>query len=261
MISVTQKLWSTTTLPRQMTVGDGTGESMRRSFPPSGAARQELPPDIAARLLHCDAEVMILDKPAGIAVHAGPRGGASLEDWLPALRMGKRHLPQPAHRLDADTAGCLALGRTKPALARLGAIFAGGRAEKIYWAALRGTLPEREGMVDAPLHKISSAARGWRMEVHQDGHSARTSWRVLGVSGNLSWVELRPATGRTHQLRVHCAHLGCPILGDTLYGGGAGPMHLLARSLTLPLDPPIGATAPVPAHMRTALIACGWVAG
>jgi len=202
--------------------------------------------------------VLILDKPAGLAVHAGPRGNASLEDWLPALRMGKRHLPQPAHRLDADTAGCLALGRTKPALARLGAIFAEGRAEKLYWAVLRGAPPEAEGTLDAPLRKVSSAARGWRMEVHPAGQTARTVWRVLGTAPGLAWVELRPATGRTHQLRVHCAHLGCPIVGDAQYGGGEGALHLLARSLTLPLDPPVGATAQPPAHMHAALRACGW---
>lgn len=223
---------------------------MRRSFSPRDATRQELPAEIAARLLHCDAEVMILDKPAGLAVHAGPRGGASLEDWLPALRMGKRHLPQPAHRLDTDTSGCLALGRTKPALAKLGAIFAEGRAEKMYWAVLRGVLPAAEGVVDARLRKISSAARGWRMEVHADGQVARTTWRVLGVSGGLSWCELRPATGRTHQLRVHCAHLGCPILGDPVYGGGAGMLHLLARALVLPLEPSVSAIAEPPEHMR-----------
>ena len=204
---------------------------------------------------------MILDKPAGLAVHAGPRGGASLEDWLPALQQGKRHLPQPAHRLDADTSGCLALGRTKPALAKLGAIFAEGRAEKVYWAVLRGTLSAAEGVVDAPLRKISSAARGWRMEVHPDGLAARTAWRVLGTAHGMTWVELRPTTGRTHQLRVHCAHLGCPILGDPVYGDGVGRLHLLARALVLPLEPPIRARAEPPEHMHDALRACGWTEG
>lgn len=220
--------------------------------------RQPLPEKLAARILHLDPEVMIIDKPAGLAVHAGPRGGASLEDWLPALQMGKRHLPQPAHRLDADTAGCLALGRTKPGLARLGAIFAQGRAEKLYWAVLNGSPPREEGMVDAPLRKESTRERGWRMVVHPDGQAARTSWRVLGAAGGMCWVALRPETGRTHQLRVHCAHLGCPILGDTVYGEGGPRLHLLARSLMLPLAPPISAVAPVPDHMGAALAACGW---
>ncbi|WP_431267946.1 pseudouridine synthase [Dankookia sp. P2] len=96
-------------------------------------------------MLHQDPQVLILDKPAGLPVHRGPRGGASIEDWLPTLAMGKKRLPQPAHRLDSDTAGCLVLGRTKPMLAALGAIFAAGRAEKTYWAVVRGTPPRPEG--------------------------------------------------------------------------------------------------------------------
>ncbi|WP_206932262.1 RluA family pseudouridine synthase [Roseococcus thiosulfatophilus] len=217
------------------------------------------PPDPLARILHQDAEVIILDKPAGLAVHAGPRGGASLEDWLPVLQQGKRHLPQPAHRLDQDTAGCLALGRTKPALAALGALFAEGRAEKTYWAVLRGAPPAKAGVVDAPLLKRSTKAEGWRMVVDPAGQPARTQYRVLGRDAGLTAVELQPRTGRTHQLRVHMAHLGCPILGDARYGGGAGALHLLARALSLPLDPPRAATSPIPSHMTEALARCGVV--
>lgn len=201
---------------------------------------------------------MVLDKPPGLAVHAGPRGGSSLEDWLPALQMGKRHLPQPAHRLDADTAGCLALGRTKPALAELGRIFAAGTAEKVYWAVLLGRPPGEDGVIEAPLRKVSTRTAGWRIEVHAAGQPARTAWRVLGASGRLSWVEFKPATGRTHQLRVHAAHLGCPILGDPLYGRNESGLHLLARSLILPLASPLHAVAAVPEHMRAALSGCGW---
>ena len=81
---------------------------------------------------------------------------------------------------------------------------------------------------------------------------------MLGATGDMTWLELRPRTGRTHQVRVHCAHLGCPVLGDPAYGGGAGPLHLLARAIALPLDPPLAATAPAPAHMLAALRACGF---
>lgn len=194
-------------------------------------------------------------------MHAGPRGGASLEDWLPALALGKRRLPQPAHRLDADTAGCLVLGRTKPALAELGALFAAGRVEKIYWAVVHGAPPAPEGVVEAPLLKRSTAREGWRMVVDPAGQPARTGWRLLGQAEGLAWLELRPRTGRTHQIRVHCAHLGCPILGDGRYGGGTGPLHLLARAIALPLDPPVAAIAPPPPHMHAALAACGWREG
>jgi RluA family pseudouridine synthase len=231
---------------------------MGRKLPARAAPRQaEIPlPDwLRARLLHVGPEVIVLDKPAGLPVSA--RSGESLEHWLPALRMGKRRVPQPAHRLDADTAGCLVLGRTAPMLARLNALFAGRGVGKTYWAMLRGALPGESGVMDAPLRKVSSAARGWRMEAHPSGDPARTRWRVLGRADGLTWVELRPETGRTHQLRVHCARLGAPILGDPLYGGGPGRLHLLAREIALPLDPPLRVTAPVPEHMQAAVAACG----
>lgn len=232
---------------------------MRGRLPRPAAPRQGPPPAIAARILLLRDDALVIDKPAGLAVHRGPRGGASVEDWLEPLRMGKRHLPQPAHRLDADTAGCLVLGRTKPALAALGRIFAAGQANKTYWAVLRGGPAVDAGVIDAPLRKVSSAARGWRMEVHPDGQPALTRWRVLGRGEGLAWVELRPQTGRTHQLRVHCAAQGWPILGDPVYGAAApGGLHLLARAIALPLEPPLAATAPVPPHMADALRRCGW---
>jgi tRNA pseudouridine32 synthase/23S rRNA pseudouridine746 synthase len=232
---------------------------MRRNLPAHAAPRQaeiDLPAWLRTRLLHIDPEVMVLDKPAGLPVSA--RNGESLEAWLPVLRLGKRRDPQPAHRLDADTAGCLVLGRTAPMLARLNAFFAERRVGKLYWAVLRGDLRGESGLVDAALRKVSTAARGWRMEVYPGGDAARTAWRVLGRAPGLTWVELRPETGRTHQLRVHCAHLGAPILGDAMYGGGAaGGLHLLAREIALPLEPPLRVTAPVPEPMRKAIGACG----
>jgi len=238
---------------------------MRRRLPSVDAPRQEpraaerrdspAPPEwLRARILHLGPEVLVLDKPGGLPVSA--RSGESLEAWLPALRLGKRRDPQPAHRLDADTAGCLVLGRTAPMLARLNALFAERRVEKTYWAVLRGALRDDAGLVEAPLRKTSTAARGWRMEVHPAGDPARTAWRVLGRAPGLVFVEFRPETGRTHQLRVHAAHLGAPILGDAMYGGGAGPLHLLAREIALPLDPQLRVTAPIPAAMQTAIARC-----
>lgn len=232
---------------------------MRPRLPADAAPRQaEIAPPawLRARLLHLGPEVLVLDKPAGLAVSA--RAGASLEAWLPALRLGRRRDPRPAHRLDAETAGCLVLGRTAPMLARLNALFAARRVEKLYWAVLAGVLEEEAGVIEAPLRKASDPARGWRMVAEAAGDPARTAWRVLGRAEGLSWVELRPQTGRTHQLRVHAALLGAPILGDALYGrGGAGGLHLLARAIALPLDPPLRVSAPVPEHMRAAIAACG----
>jgi len=239
---------------------------MRRKLPADAASRQVInpalrhqpvaPPEwLRARLLHVDPDVLVLDKPSGLPVSA--RTGESLEHFLPALRMGKRRDPQPAHRLDADTAGCLVLGRTAPMLARLNALFAGRDVGKVYWAVLRGTLKGESGVVEAKLRKVSTKERGWWMEVHDQGDPARTAWRVMGRGAGMTFVELKPETGRTHQLRVHCAHLGAPILGDAMYGGGAGKLHLLAREITLPLEPRLTVTAPVPEHMRAAVEACG----
>ncbi len=231
---------------------------MARKLPPRERSRQAeipLPEWLRGRILHLGPEVLVLDKPSGLAISA--RTGESLEAWLPALRLGKRRDPQPAHRLDADTAGCLVLGRTAPMLARLNALFAERRVAKLYWAVVEGRPRGESGVIDAPLRKVSSAAKGWRMELHPAGDPARTLWRVLGWAGNMTWLELRPETGRTHQLRVHCASLRCPILGDGLYGAAPGGLHLLARAIALPLDPELRIEAPIPDHMRAAVTACG----
>ncbi|WP_442970694.1 RluA family pseudouridine synthase [Roseomonas sp. USHLN139] len=230
--------------------GPGTSGSWPGEFERGGAPLKVL--------VQTDA-VLVIDKPAGLPVHAGPRGGASLEDFLPWLAQGKRHLPQPAHRLDTDTAGCLVLGRTRPAMAELGGFFAEGRAKKTYWAVVVGGPAAQSGRIDLPLRKTSSKAAGWRMETHPEGQPALTRWRVKGRGPGLTWLELRPETGRTHQLRVHCASQGWPMLGDPFYGTPAtGGLHLLARAIALPTWPPIEAEAPVPPAMRAGFAACGW---
>jgi len=207
-------------------------------------------------ILFADHRFVVLDKPAGLAVHPGPRGGPSVEDWFPALRRG-RDGPWLAHRLDADTAGCLVVALRRTALQEAQRAFAEGRARKTYWAVVRGAPSGERGRIDAALAKRTSKA-GWRMVVDPAGQPASTSWRILGRSQGLAWLELHPATGRTHQIRVHCAHLGCPVLGDPIYGGGEGRLHLLARAIALPLTPRLDATAPLPPHMRATLAACGW---
>ena len=203
-----------------------------------------------------DPRFVVLDKPAGLPVHAGPRGGPSIEDWFPQLSR-RRDGPWLAHRLDADTAGCLVVALRRAALHQAQAAFAEGRARKTYWAVVAGAPPAPEGEVDAPLLK-HTARDGWRMVVGPAGQPARTAWRTLGSTGGTTWLELHPRTGRTHQVRAHLAHLGCPILGDPVYGDADAPLHLLARAIALPLDPPLAATASAPAHMRAALDACGF---
>jgi len=206
-------------------------------------------------ILFRDDRFVVLDKPAGLAVHPGPRGDPSVEDWFPSLSR-RRQGPWLAHRLDADTSGCLLVALRRAALLAAQAEFAAGRVRKTYWAVVRGTPPDAGGTIDAPLVRRSTK-RGWHMAVGDDGKPAVTAWRMLGRGDGVTWLELLPRTGRTHQVRVHCAHLGCPVLGDTVYGGGDGRLHLLARALELYLLPPVSAVAPVPDHMRAALERCG----
>jgi len=208
-------------------------------------------------ILYQDARFVVLNKPSAVPVHPGPKGGASVEDVFPHLSRRKDG-PWLAHRLDADTAGCLLIALRKTALLAAQAEFSAGRVHKTYWAIVRGTPPAESGTVDAPLKRITNKT-GWRMAVDPTGQQALTHWRVLGHADGLTWLECTPKTGRTHQVRVHCAELGTPILGDPLYGGGTDhPLHLLARALRLALDPPISAEAEPPAHMLRALQACGY---
>jgi tRNA pseudouridine32 synthase / 23S rRNA pseudouridine746 synthase len=198
-----------------------------------------------------------------MAVHAGPEAGGTVEDALPSLCFGLSHVPVAAHRLDQDTSGCLALARHPKARSRLGRLFERGEIEKIYWAIVAGQPTEEAGIIALPLRKQNDKA-GWRIVVDPlRGRDAVTSWRVLGLSPGHCWLELRPKTGRTHQLRVHLAAQGWPILGDPFYGAGLHdtPMQLLARRLAIPYwadRPPVTAQAEPPQAMRDLLCRSGW---
>ncbi len=216
---------------------------------------------LANRVLYRDGLILVLDKPAGIAVHSGPGGGPNLESGFDALRFGLPNPPALAHRLDRDTSGCLVLGRHPKALRRLGALFAAGQVEKIYWAVVDGGPAETEGRIEAGLKKLSRAG-GWRMVIDAEGQRAVTEYRVLGAGQGRTWLELRPLTGRTHQIRVHCAALGCPVAGDPVYGCSPSrePLLLHARTISLPLyegRPPISVSAPIPAHMLASFVRLG----
>ena len=236
-----------------------------------------------ARVLYRDGLMLVIDKPAGIPVHRGPKGGGSLEDHFDALRYGLPRPPALAHRLDKDTSGCLVLGRHRKALAHLGLLFKHGKVAKTYWAVVEGCPENEEGTIDMPLGRLDES-RGWWMRPDPKGLPSVTTWKVLGrtravakaagdpadaIAGRapLTWLALTPVTGRTHQLRVHCAAMGWPIVGDNIYGTaprfGAVVMHLHAREVSMPLSKnkaPVRVVAPVPSHMRERLAACGWAA-
>ncbi len=270
------------------------------------------PDEMLARLLYRDGLMLVIDKPAGFAVHRGPKGGESLEDHFDVLRFGLPRAPALAHRLDRDTSGCLVLGRHRKALALLGKLFKQGKVGKTYWAVVEGGPDADEGRIDIPLGKLDED-RGWWMKPDKHGQPAVTTWKVMGrslhpsptgggspaeahakaggVGGNSSnaseitspgafgatlpfqgrdkksftWLALEPLTGRTHQLRVHCAEMGFPVVGDNIYGRaprvGGPALHLHSREIVVPISknkPPVAITAPVPAHMRELLSKCGW---
>jgi tRNA pseudouridine32 synthase / 23S rRNA pseudouridine746 synthase len=232
------------------------------------------PEAMLGRVLHRDGLMLVLDKPAGLPVHRGPKGGGSLEDWFDHLRYGLPRPPALAHRLDKDTSGCLVLGRHRKALAHLGLLFKHGKVGKTYWAIVEGGPDREEGVIDLALGRLDES-RGWWMKPDPKGLPSVTRWKVLGRSHaggpggaaplSMTWLALTPVTGRTHQLRVHCAAMGWPIVGDNIYGNAprfGGPvMHLHAREITVPLSknkPSVRVVAPVPEHMRERLAACGW---
>lgn len=221
------------------------------------------PQEIQSRVLFKDRLILVINKPAGLPVHAGPGGGPNLEDSFRHLCFEHPRAPALAHRLDRDTSGCLVLGRHHKGLRRMGKLFQQGKVGKVYWAVCTGAPEQDSGTVTMPLRKLTPNG-GWRMVVdHKEGQESITDYRVLGRSRDgLTWIECRPRTGRTHQIRVHMAAIGAPLLGDPLYGqADRRAMHLHSRSVSIPLyaeKPPIVVDAPPPSHMVQALRACGW---
>jgi tRNA pseudouridine32 synthase/23S rRNA pseudouridine746 synthase len=263
------------------------------------------PEEMVARLLYRDALMLVIDKPPGFAVHKGPKGGASLEDDFDALRFGLPRAPALAHRLDRDTSGCLVLGRHRKALALLARLFKAGRIRKTYWAVVEGGPSEEQGRIELSLARRDATRGWWmkpdphgqpavttwtvmgRTNLPGKGESAERSAaggilaaaavgmphngaftagsQVSGEGNSVTWLALEPLTGRTHQLRVHCAAMGWPIVGDAIYGTaprtGGATQHLHAREIEVPLyknREPIRVMAPVPLHMQERLYACGW---
>lgn len=246
-----------------------------------------LDPDIAreaeAMVIYRDEHVLVLNKPHGLPSQGGPGIRKHVDGMLEALRFGLEHRPRLVHRLDRDTSGVLLVARTPGVAAKLAAAFRSRDMEKIYWAVVTGRPVPVEGRIDAPLVRLDGF-RGERTAIAgpDDADPARaiTDYLTLDhAARKLAWLELRPLTGRTHQLRVHCAALGAAILGDEPYGimkyddtgvrrnaalveGLSDALHLHARRLVLPH--PAGGTlsveAELPPHMRDTFRTLGFTA-
>ncbi|HWA42271.1 MAG TPA: RluA family pseudouridine synthase [Hypericibacter adhaerens] len=231
----------------------------RASRPNPALAR--LGEDLRRRVLHRDDWLIVLDKPAGLAVQGGTDTTLHLDAALDELRFGSEERPRLVHRLDKDTSGVLVLARTQRAAAKLASLFRGRDVHKLYWAAVVGLPQPLSGRIDLALSKRPGQS-GERVRPDQEeGQRAITYYRTVEHAGRkASWLALRPETGRTHQLRAHCAALGTPILGDGKYGGAdaflpgkevSRQLHLHARAIELPH--PAGKTlrvaAPLPPHM------------
>lgn len=226
--------------------------------------------NLEPRLLYRDGLMLVIDKPSGIPVHAGPNGGLNMEDGFESLMFGLPKRPHLAHRLDRDTSGCLVLGRHAKALKRLGKLFESKRVEKTYLAVLPLAL-EGEGVIDAPLAKLNKW-KGWKMKIAEEGdenpQETITAYKVLASEGGQSLVEFYPKTGRTHQIRVHALHqFGVSILGDTLYGTEDDKtqprLYLHAARVILPLYPnrdPITVDAPLPPEFSALPVVANWMA-
>ena len=202
--------------------------------------------ELQAMVIHRDAQLLVLDKPHGLPVQGGPNIARHLDGMLDALRFDAEDRPRLVHRLDRDTSGVLVLARSAAAAAQLASAFRGRDVEKTYWAVTVGEPSPPAGRIDLPLVR-QAGPRGERTAAPEPGDRsaarAVTDFRTLDAARRrAAWLELKPITGRTHQLRVHCAEaLGCPILGDGKYGGQAahmdglaGQLHLHARALRLP---------------------------
>ncbi len=257
-----------------------------RPVPPQNEA------DVAAlrdSILHKDDSVIVVNKPPGLAVQGGSKTSRHIDGMLDGLRFGAPERPRLVHRLDKDTSGVLVLARSAVAARALAAAFKHKDAKKLYWALVAGRPEPPSGRIDQALAKRGGAG-GEKVVGADEGKPAVTLYRTIESAGgestggesagrahaegesvgrHLSWLALTPLSGRTHQLRAHCALHGVPVLGDGKYGGkqafpgGAGiakGLHLHARAIELP-HPDGGvlrAQAPLPPHMAEAFAALGF---
>ena len=219
-------------------------------------------------VIHRDAQALVLNKPPGLATQGGTKTTEHVDGLLDAFAEGESR-PKLVHRLDKDTSGALLVARTSRAAAFFAKTFSSRTAKKVYWALVVDVPSIDDGMIELPIAKQPGTG-GEKMHVDEaEGAPARTRYRVIERAGNrTAWVELQPFTGRTHQLRVHMAAIGHPIVGDGKYGGAAAfltggisrKMHLHARRLRVdhPAGGAIDVRAPLPGHFAESLKGLGF---
>ncbi len=220
-------------------------------------------------VIHKDAAALVLNKPPGLATQGGTKTEDHVDRLLDALWYDQESRPKLVHRLDKDTSGALLVARTARAAAHFAKAFSSRTARKVYWSVIVGVPSIEDGMIELPIAKQPGTG-GEKMHVDEkEGSPARTRYRVIDRAGNnAAWVELQPFTGRTHQLRVHMAAIGHPIVGDGKYGGRdafltgtiSRKMHLHARRIRVdhPDGGRIDVRADLPPHFSETLVALGF---
>ena len=255
---------------QQLRVPPGGKPTAKRKPAELSDADRELAQEI---VLARSEAALVLNKPPGLATQGGTGTTRHVDRLLDAY-VDDEDAPRPrlVHRLDKDTSGALLIARTPGSAAFFSKRFSGRSAKKVYWALVVGVPDIREGMIEAPLAKQPGTG-GEKMHIdYEEGQPAKTRYRVVEQAGKkAAWLELEPLTGRTHQLRVHCAGIGHPIVGDGKYGGPEAfltgtisrKMHLHARRLIIdsPDGDKIDATAPLPEHFAGSMEQLGFDEG
>jgi 23S rRNA pseudouridine955/2504/2580 synthase len=256
---------------QEIRVPPADGEAAKTGRP--ARKQRELTPDeiefAQALMIHKDDAALVINKPAGLATQGGTKTESHVDGLLDALCYELDNRPKLVHRLDKDTSGVLLLARTARSAGHFAKAFSSRTARKVYWALVVGVPSIEDGFIDLPIGKQPGTG-GEKMYVDEAaGQSARTRYRVVELAGNTcAWVELQPYTGRTHQLRVHMAAIGHPIVGDGKYGGKdafltgtiSRKMHLHARRLRIdhPKGHQIDIRADLPPHMRDSFADLGF---
>lgn len=261
------------TVGQVLRIPPGGEDAERKAHVPRSLTPEQIA-EARAMVIKQTKSAIVLNKPPGLATQGGTKTNRHIDGLLDAFVEGDEPRPRLVHRLDKDTSGVLLIARTPGSAASYSRRFAGRSAKKVYWALVVGVPEVHEGEIDAPLAKQPGTG-GEKMHVdHENGQPAKTRYRVVERAGNrAAWVELEPLTGRTHQLRVHMAAMGHPIVGDGKYGGQdafltgsiSRKMHLHARRLLI-AEPAIDGqeggkldvTAELPEHFAASMEQLGF---